>query len=93
MPGRDFERDLLDSISDPRSKVATIATLERWRGRSIYLPARPRNARRQQAALRMLENHMEPGEIAEALQQRFNISDRQARRDIAIARAIGMTNV
>lgn len=93
MAGRDFEQDLLEAIGDPRSKLAVIKTLERWRGRAIYLAARPRNARRRQAALRMIENGMDPWEIAVALCARFGVSERQARRDIAYARTAQMTNV
>lgn len=93
MAGRDFEQELLEAISDPRSKLGVIKTLERWRGRAIYLPAHPRNARRRQAALRMIENGMTPRETAEALCARFNISERQARRDIIHARTSMMTKV
>jgi len=90
---RDFERDLLTAIPDARSRAAVVAVLERWRGLSIYLPFRRKNSRRQQAAANMLENGMPAGDIADALRQRFGISDRQARRDITAARALLVPNV
>ncbi len=93
MPCRDFERSLLEAICDPRSRAAAVAVLERWRGMSIYLPFRPKNSRRQQAAARMLENGMTAADIADTLRQRFGISDRQARRDIAAARPLLVPNV
>jgi hypothetical protein len=90
---RDFERDLLTAIPDARSRAAVVAVLERWRGLSIYLPFRPKNSRRQQAAANMLENGMDSADITDALRLRFGISDRQARRDLAAAKASFVPNV
>ena len=86
MACRDFEADLLAAIPDPRSRVNVIATLERWRGMSIYLRSRPEKFRRIQAAANMLANGMDGPEIADALRKRFRISDRTARRDVQRAR-------
>jgi hypothetical protein len=86
MASPEFERDLLGAIVDPRSRANVVAVLERWRGISIYLRGRQKNARRQQAAANMLANGMEAADIAAALRERYGICDRQARRDIERAR-------
>jgi hypothetical protein len=93
MARRDFEIDLLAAITDPLQRAKLIAILERWRGVPIYLRARKKNARRQQAARNMVINGMESADIAAALRERFSITDRTARRDVASAKAALVPNV
>lgn len=90
---RDFEQDLLAATADPFLRAKLVAILERWRGVPIYLRSRKKNARRQQAARNMLSNGMASADIAAALRERFLVSDRQARRDIAAARPLLVPNV
>jgi Mor family transcriptional regulator len=86
MASPEFERDLMEAIVDPLSRAKVVAVLERWRGVSIYLRSRKKNARREQAARNMIVNGMESPDIADALRQRYGICDRQARRDVRRAR-------
>ncbi len=81
----DFERALLTAIPDPRSRLAAIAVLARFRGKSVYLPTPGKKERRQQAAANMLRT-MAPAEVADVLRERWNISERTARRDVKEAR-------
>ena len=79
----DFERALLDAIRDPRSRIAAIGVLERYRGATIYLPVPPKAERRQRAVWRMCEAGMARDEIIEAARSRWNVSERTIRRDLA----------
>lgn len=82
----DFERSLLDAISEPRSRLALISVLARFRGQTIYLPTERTGVRRQRQALNMLKQQMPGDEIVHALCIRWNISERTARRDVERAR-------
>jgi hypothetical protein len=83
-----FVDDLLTAMREcgPGPHMRCVALLSRYAGCTVYLPTESKAARRHRAAAHMLESKMCSDEIANALRERFNISARQAWRDIATAK-------
>ncbi len=84
--GEDFIHDLLDAMPTPHAQMLLAARLAKYAGCTVYIPADSKAERRIQAARRMLENHMAPAEISEAIRARFQVSVRTAQRDGNAAR-------
>jgi Mor family transcriptional regulator len=84
--GEAFQRELIDSMPSPHSKLVAIAVCAKWAGASIYLPAGSKAARRVAAATHALRNGMSPADVTALLRVRYGISARQASRDVRKAK-------
>lgn len=82
----DFVDDLYQALPEGRARLALGAVLAKYAGCSVYLPADKKRDRRIRAAEHMLAGGMAPSDIASALRQRFQVSERTAQRDVSIAR-------
>jgi hypothetical protein len=81
----DFETALLKAIRDPLSRLSVISLLARFRGKSIYFRSEGKRTRRLNEAVKMLRS-MSAAEAAIVIQERWGVSERTARRDVAEAR-------
>lgn len=80
---KNFAQDLIDAMPTPQARMACVAVLAKYEGRSIYIQASSKSERRRRAARHMLDSkEMTRGDIASALIERFRISERTAWRDI-----------
>lgn len=81
-----FVLDLLNSMPSTGAKMACTTVLYRWAGNTVYIPAESRADRRRRAAMNMLANGMPTPDVARAISDRFNVTQRTAYRDVEIAR-------
>jgi hypothetical protein len=81
-----FQRELIDAAPTPQARLAVISVLAKYAGATLYLPIPPKSARRVAAARHALGNGMSDADVANVLRQRFNISARQALRDVTAAK-------
>jgi Mor family transcriptional regulator len=83
--GEHFCRRLVDAMPTLQAKTACMMELQKWGGKTLYLPAQKRGPRRVTAAANMLANQMTKGDAAQAIHERFGVSMRQAQRDVKAA--------
>lgn len=88
----DFVTDLLDAMPTLHAKMACTTVLYRWQGTTVYIPAESRAERRRRAAGNMLGNGMPTPDVAVAIRDRFNVSQRTAYRDVEMARKMSEGN-
>ena len=81
-----FVDDLIAAMPTPGAKLAALSVLGKWAGAVVYLPTESKAQRRRRAAKHMLDNMMLPADIAQALRERYGVSDRTAFRDVSSAR-------
>jgi hypothetical protein len=88
MPKGGFVDDLLSAMPTPQARMMAVATLSKYAGESVYIPAASKRARRVQAACNMLASGMSPTDAAAAIAARFQVSRRSAERDISAAKNV-----
>ena len=81
-----FLEELRKHLPPGHSQMVLNALLAKHAGSSVYIPTEPKAYRRINVALNMLKNGCDGGEIVSVLRSRFNISARQAWRDVNSAR-------
>lgn len=86
MSSKRFVEQLIAAMPTPGARLSLLSVLGRWAGATVYLPSQSKALRRQRSAKNMLDNGMSPGEIAQALRERYGVSDRTAARDVSAAR-------
>lgn len=84
--GDAFVKALLDSMPSTHARMALMSCLARFAGRTIYLPAPSKAARRVNVAANMIANGMSDADTANTIHDRFNVSLRTAQRDVKAAR-------
>jgi len=91
--GEQFCRRLIDAMPTAQARTICIMELQKWAGKTLYLPAEKRGARRVAAARSMLRNGMSPADVALAIQKRYPVTLRTAQRDVKAAGEMSRENV
>lgn len=87
-----FVDELHAAMPTPQARLLLTACLAKYAGHTIYIPTESKQDRRVRAAANMLNNDMSPADIAAAIVQRFNVSQRTAERDVKTARTLSGKN-
>ena len=88
-----FVSELIDTLSDPTSRIRVVSLLAKYAGQVVYIPVSKRVNRRVRVAANMLANDVQPAEVVSTLVSRFGICARTAQRDVSAARKMSVNDV
>jgi len=90
MKANSFADELIAAMPSPHARLVLVATLAKYAGMTVYIPADSKRDRRVRAAQNMLTNGMSDADTAAAIAERFRVSQRTAQRDVQTARKLSL---